>query len=228
MIAPRFLFLAAALSTVAGAGCSLSTHNTPCLSNADCPANTTCASGGCQPGTCPPLEPTFDSIDTKLFKGSCVFSSCHSTTGSSEAGGLDLEADPYHALLGSDGKGAPAKNMGVMNGPPLLRVKPGDPDGSLLVHKLEIGDSDPMYGQGMPLGAAGTVCQGARDAIRQWILCGAPQVGTCDGGTVSDGGSTVDAAGSDGSSGDAAGSDGSASVDGGTSDAPAAVDATSG
>ncbi len=53
----------------------------------------------------------------------------------------------------------------------LLRIAPGDPDASYLVKKVQ-GDSD-ISGGRMPLGRT-ALSADEIDAIRQWILDGAP------------------------------------------------------
>ena len=143
------------------------------------------ALGGCDPGSvgstmpgpmqgiCPPtMQSQFSSINRELFQKSCGTggASCHSQAGSVNSGGLDLATDPYHALVGTQ-----ATNLeGSVRG--LVRVKPGDPQGSFLMIKLQtMTASDPRYGSGMPFGKAGTVCGTATDAIAQWIAQGARQ-----------------------------------------------------
>ncbi len=123
------------------------------------------------------LAPTLDSIETEVLSTSCGTdgSGCHSAAGAVYSGGLDLETDPYSALLGPDGRGAPAENVaGSVHG--LLRVAPGDPEQSLLAIKLStrVGD-DPRYGAGMPFPTPGSVCPAAFATIRAWIAGGAPR-----------------------------------------------------
>jgi hypothetical protein len=143
------------------------------------------AEAGCTPpagyAVCPcGLEPTFDSIRTNVFAKSCVLSECHAASNAINAGDLDLETDPYTALLGSDGAGAPANNISgsVKNAPgappELRRIVPGNPDESFLVIKLGTKDrADPKYGSGMPFSAPGSVCPDTLSAIRDWIRAGA-------------------------------------------------------
>lgn len=126
------------------------------------------------------LESTFESIRTNVFAKSCVLSECHAASNAVNAGELDLETDPYTALLGGDGTGAPANNISgsVKNTPgappELRRVIPGNPDDSFLVIKLSTKDrADPKYGSGMPFSAPGSVCPGTLSAIRDWIRAGA-------------------------------------------------------
>lgn len=88
--------------------------------------------------------------------------------GSVFSGGLDLQSNPYAALVNQ-----PANNIaGSKTG--LIRVKPGDPANSFLLIKLATTTgSDPNYGSGMPFGSPGQVCAQARGVIAQWIDGGA-------------------------------------------------------
>jgi hypothetical protein len=108
-----------------------------------------------------------------------VAGNCHSTSGASATTGagnlLDFTLDAsavYHELLGADGGGQRATNV---NGTAkVLRVVPGDAGASMLYIKLTLlTNNDPHYGAGMPLGAAGSVCPAAVDAIKTWIDKGA-------------------------------------------------------
>lgn len=119
------------------------------------------ASAGCGGGgegscvevdlSCQPLyEPTFDQIHQRTLVPKCALSgtACHSAEGAKN--GLSLE-DPdtaYELLLRS-------------------RTTPGDPSCSLLVRRIESGDSDFQMPPGSPLGAA------ERCAIVQWVEAGA-------------------------------------------------------
>jgi hypothetical protein len=120
------------------------------------------------------LEPTFESINSKIFAVSCGTggSICHSAAGFFDSGGLNLADDPYAALLGADGRGAPSQN--ILGSATMRRVSPGDPDNSLLYRKLstKTGQS-PEYGSGMPFGTPGSVCPEALDVVRSWIQSGA-------------------------------------------------------
>jgi hypothetical protein len=127
---------------------------------------------GSQNGICPTtMQAHFGSINQQLFQQSCGTggTACHSQSGAADSGGLDLSTDPYHALVGR----AAVNLEGSVTG--LQRVKPGDPQGSFLMIKLQtMTSADPQYGSGMPFGRPGAVCGTAVDAIRQWIANGAP------------------------------------------------------
>lgn len=92
----------------------------------------------------------------QLINTSCA--GCHSATAA--AGGLDLETDPYGALV----------NVTSSFGDPL--VLPGDPDASLLIAKIAGTQGD--RGSAMPPG--GTVAPEVVTALTDWILAGADQV----------------------------------------------------
>jgi hypothetical protein len=131
--------------------------------------------GGSTFAVCPSgIEPTFDSINSKIFSVSCGTdtSGCHSKDGSVDSGGLDLIDDPYTALLGADGKGEPSENLA--GSAVMRRVTPGDPDHSLLYKKLTTttGQS-PEFGSGMPFPTPGSVCPDALKAVHDWIQAGA-------------------------------------------------------
>src|SRR5215470_17790703 len=83
-------------------------------------------------GICPStMQAHFSSIKQELFAKSCGTGgmACHSASGAENSGGLDLATDPYRALVGAN-----AANLeGSVTG--LVRVKPGDPNGSFLMIK---------------------------------------------------------------------------------------------
>ena len=105
-----------------------------------------------------PITADFQSIQDNVFTPIC--SKCHIGAGAPE--GLQLDAGHSYNLL----VGVPSVEQ-----PALLRVKPGDPDDSYMVHKVE-GLSGITGGQ-MPLGET-PLPQATIDAIRQWITNGAP------------------------------------------------------
>jgi hypothetical protein len=113
------------------------------------------AGGGSSGG---PITADLQSIQDNVFTPIC--SKCHIGAGAPE--GLQLDAAHSYNLL----VGVPSVEQ-----PTLLRVKPGDPDDSYMVHKIE-GLSGITGGQ-MPLGET-PLPQATIDAIRQWITNGAP------------------------------------------------------
>jgi len=105
-----------------------------------------------------PITADLQSIQDNVFTPIC--SVCHQ--GASAPEGLQLDAaHSYNMLVG----------MPSVEQPNLLRVKPGDPDDSYMVHKIE--GLPGIDGGQMPLGET-PLPQATIDAIRQWITNGAP------------------------------------------------------
>ena len=112
-----------------------------------------------------PLEPTLASIQAKVFSVNCAFSGCHG--GGTVPFGLRLDLGfSYGNLI----------NVHSPQDPSLIRVIPGNPDGSFIIQKLEgrrfdnapiLGDRMPQFGPYLP--------QSTIDVIRQWIRDGALQ-----------------------------------------------------
>jgi hypothetical protein len=105
-----------------------------------------------------PLTADFASIQDHVFTPICTV--CHA--GGSAPQGLRLDAANSYALL----VGVPSTEV-----PSILRVKPGDPDNSYLIQKLE---GHASVGAQMPFGgpplSADTIA-----VMRQWIVDGAAQ-----------------------------------------------------
>jgi methionine-rich copper-binding protein CopC len=137
------LMAATCLAGCAGNGNGLDQNGQP-LSSDSAPA------GG--------ITADFQSIQDNVFTPIC--SKCH--IGASAPEGLQLDAAHSYNLL----VGVPSAEQ-----PNLLRVKPGDPDDSYMVHKIE-GLSGIDGGQ-MPLNET-PLPQATIDAIRQWTTNGAP------------------------------------------------------
>ena len=102
-------------------------------------------------------NPSFSMTIQEIFnRRSCTSSSCH---GTAQMAGLDLRSGPSYASLVSV----------RATSEPILRVIPGDPDGSYLVIKLEgrqsVGDRMPQTGS--PLDTVDLT------NIRNWISQGA-------------------------------------------------------
>jgi hypothetical protein len=108
----------------------------------------------------PPLSADFDSIQANIFTPIC--SVCHIGGGAPEGLRLDA-ADSFNLLVG-----VPSTEV-----PSLLRVKPGDPDNSYIIQKLE---GHAAVGAQMPFGCPTTqpcLTTSTIAFIRQWITDGA-------------------------------------------------------
>jgi hypothetical protein len=116
-------------------------------------------------GSLPPLSADFDSIQANIFTPIC--SVCH--VGGSAPEGLRLDAADSFNLLVS----VPSTEV-----PSLLRVKPGDPDNSYIIQKLE---GLAAVGAQMPDGCPTSqpcLTTSTIAFIRQWITNGAPPSAT--------------------------------------------------
>ena len=120
--------------------------------------------------TCP-CEPlptdTLDAIEQRIFaRHSCL--GCHA--GGSPEVGLSLAPGvAYSNLVG----------VASITDPPRLRVKPGDPEESVLWRKVAARTAgfDGVPGLGMPVGDP-PLDQSELEAVRLWIAAGAPATGT--------------------------------------------------
>lgn len=138
----------------------LSALLTGCAGNGDgLDANGRPLTPGGSPST--PLSADFDSIQDNIFTPIC--SVCH--VGGSAPEGLRLDAANSYNLL----VGVPSTEV-----PSLLRVKPGDPDDSYIIQKLE---GHATVGAQMPLGGP-YLTTDTLAFIRQWITNGAPPPST--------------------------------------------------
>jgi Bacterial Ig-like domain len=147
----RFKSWAALLLVAGAAGCA---GNGDGLNQNGQPLSTGGAGG--------PVTADFKSIQDNVLTPICA--QCH--IGASAPQGLQLDAGHSYNLL----VGVPSSEQ-----PNLLRVKPGDPDDSYMVHKIE--GAPGIDGGQMPLGQM-PLAQATIDAIRQWISNGAPNAPT--------------------------------------------------
>lgn len=136
------LLAAGALPGCAGNGNGLDSNGNPI----------TPGSGGTAP-----LTADFQSIQDNVFTPICT--KCHVGAGAPQ--GLQLDADHSYALLVS----VPSNEQ-----PDVLRVKPGDPDSSYIIRKLQ--GAAGITGEQMPLGGP-YLPQATIDVIKQWIAAGA-------------------------------------------------------
>jgi len=104
-----------------------------------------------------PLTPDFKSIQDNVFTPICT--KCHIGSGAPQ--GLQLDEAHSYALL----VGVPSTEQ-----PNVLRVKPGDPDNSYMVQKIE--GAPGISGVRMPFGGP-YLPQSTIDVIRTWITNGA-------------------------------------------------------
>jgi hypothetical protein len=120
-------------------------------------------------GPTPDLEATFASVQKNVFettdsagRTSCV--TCHTDVGRTPAGGLILLHDrAYDQLV----------NVESTEVPSLKRVKPGDPDNSYMVHKIE--GRPGIVGRRMPFNGPPYLTDGQILIMRRWIEEGAPR-----------------------------------------------------
>ena len=103
-----------------------------------------------------PLAPNLVSIQANVFNPNCIV--CHA--GAAAPQGLRLDAANSFANL----VGVPSTEVSSV-----LRVAPGNPDQSYLIHKLE---GNARVGERMPLGGP-PLPQATIDFVRQWITDGA-------------------------------------------------------
>lgn len=105
-----------------------------------------------------PFAANFSEIQDAVFTPSCATAGCHQ--GANAPQGLRLDAANSYGLL---------VDVASSQVPSILRVRPGDPDASYLIQKL---DGTAAVGAQMPLNAQ-ALPQPDIDMIRQWITDGA-------------------------------------------------------
>jgi hypothetical protein len=117
-------------------------------------------------GPTPELTTTFSSIQRDIFEardssGRAACTECHNAIGG-RFSGLDLTGPVAHANL---------VNVASRGNPRAIRVIPGDPQNSYLVHKLE--GRPGIVGERMPRGAGPFLTDGQMLVIKRWIELGA-------------------------------------------------------
>lgn len=120
-------------------------------------------------GPTPNLEPTFSSIQAQIFESTdsagrraCV--TCHTNVGRTPPAGLMLTHDAAYDQI---------VNVASTRKAGAVRVVPGDPDGSYLVHKVE-GLPD-IVGLRMPYSGPPYLTDGQILILKRWIALGAPR-----------------------------------------------------
>jgi hypothetical protein len=119
-------------------------------------------------GPTPNLEPTLSSIQREIFdttdaSGRLMCTGCHTNVGRNPSGGLNLLPGVAHAnLVGVASTGKPGA----------VRVIPGDPENSYIIHKLE--GRNTIAGVRMPRGNGPFLTDGQILVIKRWISIGAP------------------------------------------------------
>jgi hypothetical protein len=119
-------------------------------------------------GPTPDLQPTFSAIQRDIFSatdasGRAACSSCHNTQNARFAGNLNLTGAGAYAQL---------VNAASSDKPGAIRVIPGDPANSYLVHKIE--GAPGIVGERMPRTNGPFLTPGQILIIRTWIGQGAP------------------------------------------------------
>ena len=108
--------------------------------------------------TPPPAAPTLTQLKSSAFT---VCSGCHTGGGTSLPASMDLTpANIYASIVGVTSVQKPA----------LMRIKPGDPDNSYVVLKLE--GAAGIFGARMPFGGP-YLDQATIDQVRAWVTAGA-------------------------------------------------------
>jgi hypothetical protein len=118
-----------------------------------------------------PVPQNFTDINNQVIQRTCAkFSTCHSPTGASAAGNMNLQVDPYNTLVNHDPNNAKALSLGM------LRVDPGNVANSFMYTKLTLlVATDPMTDFGDPMPDKNERLPDPQlQGIRDWIARGAP------------------------------------------------------
>jgi hypothetical protein len=120
-------------------------------------------------GPTPDLVPTFTSVQTQIFEttdsaGRRACTGCHTDVGRNPSGGLNLAHNvAYDQIV----------NVPSRNKPGAIRVIPGDPENSYIVHKVE--GRPGIVGLRMPFSGAPFLTDGQVLILKRWIALGAPR-----------------------------------------------------
>ena len=116
------------------------------------------AGAGCGGGDASePIPPHLSAIETEIFAHNCTLSSCHGAVSPQE--GMSLVSPTQATLIG-----VPSTEV-----PDMVRIAPGNPDGSYLLQKIS--STTPLDGVRMPPDQP--LPANKIDAIRAWIAAGA-------------------------------------------------------
>ena len=118
-------------------------------------------------GPSPNLQPTFTSIQNEIFEttdasGRAACTQCHTDVGRTPSGNLNLRHDVAFSNL---------VNVASRGKTGAVRVIPGDPENSYLLHKLE-GRSG-IVGERMPRTGGPYLTSGQISILNRWIGTGA-------------------------------------------------------
>jgi hypothetical protein len=119
-------------------------------------------------GPSPNLQPSFASIQSEIFEttdasGRAACTQCHTDVGGrNPSGGLNLRHDLAFANLVNVASRAKAG---------AIRVVPGDPENSYVIHKIE--GRPGMVGERMPRTGGPYLTSGQVSIIKRWITTGA-------------------------------------------------------
>ena len=118
-------------------------------------------------GPTPNLTPTFSSIQRDIFSapdssGRVACTGCHNAQNARFAANLNLADESSYGQLVS---------VASSNKPGAIRVIPGDPDNSYLIHKIE--GRPGIVGQRMPRTNGPFLTDGQISIIKRWIEEGA-------------------------------------------------------
>jgi hypothetical protein len=119
-------------------------------------------------GPTPDLEPTFSSIQKEIFettdaagRAACV--TCHTASKVQFVAGLSLDHDVAYSQL---------VNVTSREQPGVMRVAPGNPDASYIIHKVQ-GQAG-IIGRQMPFNGPPFLTAGQIQIMQRWIAIGAP------------------------------------------------------
>lgn len=114
----------------------------------------------CCDGGEPPREATLTAVRADIFDPRCSASVCHSNGGARD---LDLKNEPFEGLV----------DVPSIADPDILRVKPGDPDNSLLFQVVQANVPDAELGELDQMPVGGQLDEADLDQLRRWIEEGA-------------------------------------------------------